>query len=1120
MADFKISQLDVMPGGDITADDVIIINNGNVTTKSTTLTNLFSSDVVKDLIAGGDGSGTAGAFLRLDAGAGDQTVESTGTTTFDGRVDANRGIRITGGNTANVENGIAQYSATGGLKFIANSTDVISVRGSGNSGLLLDQTVNSSRTSGNFTSSSANTTVENHGTNNVIGFRSRFNAGSASAGEIVNFDAFVSGTPTNVASIIGYRATSSLNRGSLNYGFYSDLSGDNNFNYFAPGDAPNFFQGNTYIGGTTSTTTRELWESTLTEEQKEQLGAGTLTVPANVSTPGDGSFVRQWWYDQQSVEDQELFDFGELEYPSQFQAANFVDKFDLGEFTKINLLSTGRGEFSGGIKVTGGHYNNIDHGLGLVTSGPGGDQGLYVVSDDKIQLRADGVIRISGNTDSAQFSNNASVINGRVAIDYSSNVIHGASFGCSNFSFTGSDVTNSFACYRANAQNTTEVSNAPGSVYGFSVLSNLHGLATDNVYGFHSALNSGSKNRFNYFASGDAPNFLKGDTYIGGSTSTTTRELWESTLTEEQKEQLDAGTLAIPANVSIPGDGSFVRQWWYDQQSVEDQALIDAGELEYPERYQAANFVDTFVLGDLTSIDFMASAGVARASGIQFKSPTQIGNIDYRGFYFASSFAAPLCINHPEKAGDNFSTLVIKPYSTDDNGNNRTSGTVNGLNIQNKAGGVSDEINGILIAGNSAATLANDGVVSGLKINQGPISSDGKSAYSINSIGNSPSYFEGLVESAGGVEVTGSSNLDNGIIFDNGLSLRSLGGQAVNFTNDRAIRFLPDKDGLAIGWQTGAYFSKNISEYRGFSSYINESDNAIPKATHFEASQLNSISCANVYGFSAAANLSDATTASYGFYGNLAISTGPANYNFYAAGSAPNFFAGSVIHSTHADGMKPYDGTNFSLEMNGNIFKFNRNTKANSAVIRMFNSDGTAGSQQEVGLISTMNDGTRFDANDGVFIVNSTPLTFGTAGFFTRTDARVFTNPTEITNAAALVKQLAPKREGFIAHELQQHVDYAVTGTQDETETYGTLADYDGTVLETEVTEPSELEYTEDVTDSEGVTTQAIRSRTWTATGTRPVYQGVDQTKLIPLLTKALQEALKRIEALEAAAGI
>ena len=51
--------------------------------------------------------------------------------------------------------------------------------------------------------------------------------------------------------------------------------------------------------------------------------------------------------------------------------------------------------------------------------------------------------------------------------------------------------------------------------------------------------------------------------------------------------------------------------------------------------------------------------------------------------------------------------------------------------------------------------------------------------------------------------------------------------------------------------------------------------------------------------------------------------------------------------------------------------------------------------------------------------------------------------------------------------------------------------------------------------ETDGVTTQTVRTRTWTATGTRAVYQGVDQTKLIPLLTKALQEALDRIEQLE-----
>ena len=46
------------------------------------------------------------------------------------------------------------------------------------------------------------------------------------------------------------------------------------------------------------------------------------------------------------------------------------------------------------------------------------------------------------------------------------------------------------------------------------------------------------------------------------------------------------------------------------------------------------------------------------------------------------------------------------------------------------------------------------------------------------------------------------------------------------------------------------------------------------------------------------------------------------------------------------------------------------------------------------------------------------------------------------------------------------------------------------------------------------VTSTVTRTKTWTATGTKPVYQGVNN-EAHPLLTKALQEALERIEALE-----
>jgi len=77
------------------------------------------------------------------------------------------------------------------------------------------------------------------------------------------------------------------------------------------------------------------------------------------------------------------------------------------------------------------------------------------------------------------------------------------------------------------------------------------------------------------------------------------------------------------------------------------------------------------------------------------------------------------------------------------------------------------------------------------------------------------------------------------------------------------------------------------------------------------------------------------------------------------------------------------------------------------------------------------------------------------------------------------LKQLKPKRfnfiadadttvDGFLAHEVQTVVPEAITGTKD-------AVDEDG----------------------------------------NPEYQGIDQSKLVPILTKALQEAVTKIEELE-----
>tara|TARA_Y100001970_G_C13857066_1_gene662213 strand:- start:343 stop:756 length:414 start_codon:yes stop_codon:yes gene_type:complete len=103
---------------------------------------------------------------------------------------------------------------------------------------------------------------------------------------------------------------------------------------------------------------------------------------------------------------------------------------------------------------------------------------------------------------------------------------------------------------------------------------------------------------------------------------------------------------------------------------------------------------------------------------------------------------------------------------------------------------------------------------------------------------------------------------------------------------------------------------------------------------------------------------------------------------------------------------------------------------------------------------------------------------------------------------------------GFLAHELQEVVPNAVTGVKDEEYEIGTLYDHDGTVLATDIAEPvpSEMIYEEQV----GTTDVKIpRRKTWEATSTKPLYQCIDQSKVVPLLSAALKEALTKIETLE-----
>jgi len=111
--------------------------------------------------------------------------------------------------------------------------------------------------------------------------------------------------------------------------------------------------------------------------------------------------------------------------------------------------------------------------------------------------------------------------------------------------------------------------------------------------------------------------------------------------------------------------------------------------------------------------------------------------------------------------------------------------------------------------------------------------------------------------------------------------------------------------------------------------------------------------------------------------------------------------------------------------------------------------------------------------------VGSISTNGSSTAYNTSSDYRLKENVVEVTDGIDRVKLLKPSRfnfivdpdktvDGFLAHEVADVVPEAITGTKD-------AVDADG----------------------------------------NPEYQGIDQSKLVPLLTAALQEAITKIESLE-----
>ena len=207
-------------------------------------------------------------------------------------------------------------------------------------------------------------------------------------------------------------------------------------------------------------------------------------------------------------------------------------------------------------------------------------------------------------------------------------------------------------------------------------------------------------------------------------------------------------------------------------------------------------------------------------------------------------------------------------------------------------------------------------------------------------------------------------------------------------------------------------------------------------------------------------------------------------------------------------------GKELSLDRNGNVLVGTTSTFTTGDD----NSGGTGGIYvatavaQEPNLTLKLAGGNgtvaRFIRGGASAPVGSISISSSSTSYNTSSDYRLKQDVQPVANASDRLMQLNPvnfawkadgsRVDGFIAHEAQEVVPEAVSGTKDAMRTE-----------EYEVTPAVEATYDDDGNEL----TPAVEA----VMGERevPDYQGIDQSKLVPLLTAALQEALTKIESLE-----
>ena len=310
----------------------------------------------------------------------------------------------------------------------------------------------------------------------------------------------------------------------------------------------------------------------------------------------------------------------------------------------------------------------------------------------------------------------------------------------------------------------------------------------------------------------------------------------------------------------------------------------------------------------------------------------------------------------------------------------------------------------------------------------------------------------------------------------------------------------------AIELQTGAHYSYLAQNGTTLQIRNNASGGAMTFATtSTERMRIDSSGNVGIGTSSPTAKL-DAATATAGWGVKITNTNGASDSNglLLRAGTGSSEYALKVTN--------PAESTVYmAVKGNGNVLVGTTSSSFPSDGFQ-FLSTNVANFSRSSGVGINMNragsDGQTIAFHKAGGYVGHISVTASGTSYTSSSDYRLKTDVQPMTGAITTFKQLKPvnfawlvdgtRTDGFLAHELQEVIPAAATGTKDA------MRDE-----EYEVTPAVEA-----TLDNEGVElTGAVEA----VMGTRsvPDMQGIDQAKIVPLLTAALQEAINKIESLE-----